>query len=107
MTKLTKNTPSINGSVGVQERIWLAHNGHKVTVVTRFVTHSQGTVMAKIANWCSTEYQCDCGFQTFHSGMPKKSTLLSHDTWTTPQQRAELDRILKQYDEEDNQKVGA
>jgi hypothetical protein len=39
--------------------------------------------------------------------MPKKATLLSHDSWTTPQQRAELDRILKQYDEEDNQKVGA
>jgi hypothetical protein len=64
MTKLTKNTPSINGSSAVQERM-ARDNGHTVTVVTRFVTHSQGTVMAKIANWCSTEYKCDCGVQTF------------------------------------------
>ena len=107
MKKLIKNTPSINGSVGVQERVWSADNGHKVKVVTRFITHSQGTVMAKIENYCTTKYECDCGNETQHSGMPKKATLLSHDTWTTPQQRAELDRILKQYDEEDNAKVGA
>ncbi len=107
MSKLIKNTPSINGSVGVQERVWEADNGHKVYVVTRFVRHSQGTLIAKIANWCSTEYKCECGVQTFCAGMPKKATLLSHDLWTTPQQRAELDKILKRYDEEDNRQVGA
>ena len=107
MSKLTKNIPSINGSVGVQERIWVGYNGHKVIVVTHFVTHSQGTVMAKIANYCTTEYKCDCGSQTQHSGMPKKATLHMHDSWSTPEQRAKLDAILKQYDEEDKVKVGA
>ena len=107
MSKLIKNIPSIDGSVGVQERLWVGYNGHKVTVVTHFVTHSQGTVIAKIKNYCTTQYQCDCGNQTQHSGKPKKATLLSHDSWSTPEQRAKLDEILKQYDEEDKAEVSA
>ena len=76
----------------IKERVWIASNGHKVTVTTNQNITSRGSIIGNSSHWSRVAYICECGNQTHTSGNPKKAILDSHDSWSTP---ADIEHLYK------------
>jgi len=78
----------------IKERVWIASNGHKVTVTTNQNITSRGSIIGNSNHWSRVVYVCECGNETHTNGNPKKAILDSHNSWTTPAQIAHINSML-------------
>jgi hypothetical protein len=80
----------------ITERVWVASNGHKVTVKQNQNITSRGSIIGNSSHWSRVAYVCECGNELHTSGNPKKAALDSHDSWTTPAQIAHINKMLSE-----------
>jgi hypothetical protein len=93
-TTLDKQTG--NGRLVNTERQWVASNGHVVTVLTRQNITSRTTWSSRNAAFAEVNYICECGRTKRNQGSPKKAELENHDNWFTPEQIANINKMIWQ-----------
>ena len=80
----------------IKQGVWIADNGHKVTVTTNQNISSRGSIICNASHWARVTYLCECGNETHASGSAKKAELKNHDSWTTPAQIAHINAMLSE-----------
>jgi hypothetical protein len=91
-TTLDKQTG--NGRLVHTLREWVAPNEHVVTVITRQNITSRSTWSARNAAYALVNYKCECGRTRETGGSPKKAELENHDKWLTPEQIADIKKMI-------------
>jgi hypothetical protein len=94
--KVTLDKQTHMGRLVQTERNWLAPNGHNVLVKTRQNITSRGSYFGNTMHYAHVEFYCECGRRANKNGSPKKSELLNHDSWLTPEQIAHIDAMINQ-----------
>jgi hypothetical protein len=94
MITTTLNKQTGNGRLVNTERKWVAPNGHVVIVITRQNITSRSTWSARNAAYAQVNYKCECGRIREIGGSPKKAELENHDNWLTPEQIADINKMI-------------
>lgn len=84
-----------HGRLVATRRIWIASNGHKVTVETDACINSRSTYGDRLWAYSRVLYRCECGSQYQAPGTPKKAELANHDTWQTQAQIEQVAAVLQ------------
>lgn len=93
-TEVTRNEQTRFGRFVSTKRVWIAENGHNVTVTTDSCINSRATWSDRSNAYARVSYKCECGREFSTKGSPKKSTLAQHDSWYTKEEVAQIVKAI-------------
>jgi hypothetical protein len=93
--QILRDVQTRNGRLVATRRIWVAANGHQVTVETDACVNSGSTYGDRQSKYARVAYHCECGREYQAPGTPKKAHLANHDAWFTQAQIEQVKAALR------------